>query len=341
MRKIMLLLLLVANIVVYSADQPLTWQDLQKNVDSWTDGPPSLLLTKQESDVFHKLKSPEDKMEFIKIFWARRDPILRTRENEFKEEFYNRVDYANEHFAENKLPGWKSARGQVYVLFGPASREEQRSVEGSSRPGILWVYDKTPSSKIPPNEALLFVYRDFKYILMPPSPAMGDSFGEQQRAMELDSQGYQSIPDTVQQAFADVMQQRIVDEEKDYRGLLSSVTTTEKFGMEGIDFETSRVQDNPLQFKITLPKDSPVIYDAGTRLFLQLSIDQELKMGTTVLASRHETITREWDQKQFAGLESVQIPLQALEGKPGAYELTVTVKDDVSGISEARKTQVQ
>ena len=165
--------------VAMAADQ-LTWEDLKKNIDSWIRGPVSLIATDQEKTVFAKLKSPEEKMQFIKIFWARRDPLLRTSENEFKQEFYQRVDYANANFAEGDQSGWDTARGQVYILFGPPSREEKRILAESSRPVLLWVYDRIPSDQIPKNEALMFVWRDIKYVLAPPSADPGDSFGEHQ-----------------------------------------------------------------------------------------------------------------------------------------------------------------
>ncbi len=169
MKKILFILAMGAAIAAFAATQ-ITWEDLRKNIDTWIDGPASLIATDQEVNTFKKLQTPEEKMEFIKIFWARRDPILRTFENEYKEEFNQRVDYANEHFAEADMPGWKTARGQVYVVFGPPSREEKRSVAESNRPALLWVYDKIKSTAIPSNEALMFVWRDIKYVLLPPNP---------------------------------------------------------------------------------------------------------------------------------------------------------------------------
>lgn len=338
MRKLFVLFLLSTNILV--ADTQLTWQDLQKNVDSWIEGPVSLLLTDQEKSVYKKLSSPEDKMQFIRIFWSRRDPILRTRENEFKQDFYTRVDAANEKFAEGKTPGWKTARGQVYILFGPPSREEKRAVPESSRPAILWIYDRIGSSHIPANEALVFVYRDIKYVLLPPSAEAGDVVGEQARGLEMSTLGYQTIPSAVQQAFVDVAEKDVIDENNDYKNLLGSVTATEKFGMAGIEFDAVKAQEDPLQYKLILPKESAVVYDAGTKLFLEISVDQELKMGTTVVASNRQTISREWDQQAFTSLTAIEIPLPALDAAAGKGELTITVHDSVSGISEARKVSL-
>src|SRR5687768_12815349 len=110
MKKILMVAILLAGGFVYGQKQ-VSWKDLQANIDDWAKGPVSLIVTDEERKVFAKLKSPEDKMQFIKIFWARRDSILRTRANEFKEEFYKRAEYANQNFAERETPGWKTARG--------------------------------------------------------------------------------------------------------------------------------------------------------------------------------------------------------------------------------------
>ena len=54
----------------------------------------------------------------LRAFWQRRDPTPDTEENEFKEEHYRRIAYANEHFAAG-IPGWKTDRGHMYIVFGP------------------------------------------------------------------------------------------------------------------------------------------------------------------------------------------------------------------------------
>src|SRR5262249_41166087 len=199
-------------------------------------GPVSLIMTEQEKDVWKKLKTPEEKMQFIKIFWGRRDPILRTRENEFKEQFFDRVEFANKNYADNNQAGWESARGQVYIVFGKPQREEKRLLAASSRPALLWVYDRIPSNKIPTGEAMLFLWQDFKYVLAPPSANPGDAFGEAQREMDSNLR-YQTIPTVVAQAFVDANTSNVIDEKQDYRNLLSSVKSTERYGLPGIAFE--------------------------------------------------------------------------------------------------------
>jgi GWxTD domain-containing protein len=335
--RILVLTLLFFSQLSFSAE-PIKWSDLQKNIDSWLQGPPSLILTPDEKDVYKKLKTPEEKMQFIKIFWARRDPLLRTRENEFKQEFYNRVDYANQNFAEGSTPGWKSAMGQTYVIFGKPSRIDKQAVPGSSRPAQLWVYDKMLTSKIPPNEALMFVYRDFKYVLAPPNPHEGDRVGAQQRALDANFT-YQSIPSVVQAAFSDVADKSVIDENKDYRELLTSVESTEKFGLQNIQFDVRPLQAQPQQYEVVMKPDTAPLYDSGDSIFAEFFFKQELKKGDTVVAANQHTASFNWDPQSFGNLKEIAVKLPPLEAPAGEYELYITVGDQISNVSETRKVQ--
>jgi GWxTD domain-containing protein len=68
--------------------------------------------------------------QFIEQFWLRRDPTPDTAENEFKEEHYRRIAYANERFASG-IPGWKSDRGRIYIAFGPPDEREEHPSGGT------------------------------------------------------------------------------------------------------------------------------------------------------------------------------------------------------------------
>src|SRR5262249_53547028 len=81
------------------------------------------IITSEEKSVFQRLTSSEEKESFIEQFWLRRDPDPRTPNNEFKEEHYRRIAYANDHF-KSGLAGWKTDRGRVYIIHGPPSSKE-------------------------------------------------------------------------------------------------------------------------------------------------------------------------------------------------------------------------
>ncbi|MBV8721040.1 MAG: GWxTD domain-containing protein, partial [Candidatus Eremiobacteraeota bacterium] len=96
-------------------------KDFKKEVSSvyrkWLDEDVVYIITPEERAAFKQLSNDEERDNFIEAFWARRDPTPDTAENEFKEEHYARIAYANEHFAAG-IPGWKSDRGRIYIMYG-------------------------------------------------------------------------------------------------------------------------------------------------------------------------------------------------------------------------------
>jgi GWxTD domain-containing protein len=84
----------------------------------WLDEDVVYIITPDERAVFRNLTTPEEREQFIEQFWVRRDPDLTTAHNEFKEEHYRRIAYANERF-KSGIPGWKTDRGRIYIIHGP------------------------------------------------------------------------------------------------------------------------------------------------------------------------------------------------------------------------------
>jgi GWxTD domain-containing protein len=86
----------------------------------WLNEDVAYIITDEERGAFNKLTTDDERENFIEQFWLRRDPTPGTPENEFKEEHYRRIAYANERFSETlNLPGWKSDRGRIYIQYGP------------------------------------------------------------------------------------------------------------------------------------------------------------------------------------------------------------------------------
>jgi GWxTD domain-containing protein len=88
------------------------------------------IITDEERATFKSLQTDEEREQFIEQFWLRRDPTPDTVENEFREEHYRRIAYANEHFA-SLVPGWKTDRGRIYITYGPPDEIEDHSSGGS------------------------------------------------------------------------------------------------------------------------------------------------------------------------------------------------------------------
>jgi len=94
-------------------------QELSKTYKKWLDEDVVYIISDEERKAFKQLSNDEERDQFIEAFWQRRDPTPDTEENEFKEEHYRRIEYANEHFAAG-LPGWKTDRGRIYIMYGAA-----------------------------------------------------------------------------------------------------------------------------------------------------------------------------------------------------------------------------
>jgi GWxTD domain-containing protein len=105
-------------------------QELSKTYKKWLDEDVVYIISDEERKAFKQLSNDEERDQFIEAFWQRRDPTPDTEENEFKEEHYRRIEYANEHFAAG-IPGWKSDRGQIYIKFGPADEVESHPSGGT------------------------------------------------------------------------------------------------------------------------------------------------------------------------------------------------------------------
>ena len=105
-------------------------QELSKPYKKWLDEDVVYIITDEERAAFKQLSNDEERDNFIEAFWQRRDPTPDTEENEFKEEHYQRIAYANEHFAAG-VPGWKTDRGRMYIVFGKPDEIESHPSGGT------------------------------------------------------------------------------------------------------------------------------------------------------------------------------------------------------------------
>jgi len=103
------------------------------------------IITKQERKIFLNLP-PSDKEAFIKEFWEKRDPDPETEENEFKKDYFERIEMANRLFKGGGTPGWLQDRGRVYILLGPPMERYTypRGREFYGLPEEVWYYGFFP-----------------------------------------------------------------------------------------------------------------------------------------------------------------------------------------------------
>jgi GWxTD domain-containing protein len=101
----------------YKAQRALR-QELSHTYKTWLNEEVPYIISDDERKAFLSLSNDEEREAFIESFWQRRNPSPDSPENEFREEHYRRIQYANDHFAAGK-PGWKTDRGHIYISFGP------------------------------------------------------------------------------------------------------------------------------------------------------------------------------------------------------------------------------
>ena len=103
------------------------------------------LITTKEQKAFVNLPDGE-KDQFIEEFWRRRDSDPDTDENEFKTEYYNRIDQANRLFHGEGKTGWLTDRGRIYILFGPPMQRMTNppGSDSSGQCGEIWYYGSFP-----------------------------------------------------------------------------------------------------------------------------------------------------------------------------------------------------
>ncbi|HMV47189.1 MAG TPA: GWxTD domain-containing protein [Blastocatellia bacterium] len=96
----------------------------------WKDEDVRWIITDEERKTFDALKTDDEREQFIEQFWLRRDPDPDTDANEYREEYYQRIAYANENFTSG-IPGWKTDRGRIYIMFGAPHQKESHPSGGS------------------------------------------------------------------------------------------------------------------------------------------------------------------------------------------------------------------
>ena len=154
-------------------EQKLTKQErkrqkaIQKEMESpykqWINGPIGYLITPAEREAFKKFTTDEERDQFIEEFWRRRNPSPGSSENTFKEEIYRRIAYANEHFSSG-IPGWRTDRGHIYIMYGPPDEIESHPSGGTY---IANPSDLPYSGPDAANQMTTYPFEDWTYRYIP------------------------------------------------------------------------------------------------------------------------------------------------------------------------------
>lgn len=104
--------------------------ELKSVYKKWLEEDVLYIITDEERKAFKALKTDEERDQFIEQFWLRRDPDPDTPENEYKDQYYERIQYANEHYTSG-IAGWRTDRGRIYITFGKPDEIESHPSGGS------------------------------------------------------------------------------------------------------------------------------------------------------------------------------------------------------------------
>jgi GWxTD domain-containing protein len=132
------------------------FNELDSQYKKWLNEDVVYIITPEERSAFLHLSTNEEREQFIEAFWARRNPDPDSPENTFKEEHYRRIAYANEHFASG-IPGWKTDRGKIYIIWGPPDETDSHPSGGT--------YERPPEEG--GGETTTYPFEDWRYRYLP------------------------------------------------------------------------------------------------------------------------------------------------------------------------------
>ena len=98
------------------------------------------IATEQEIDMYYKLKDTRQKQEYLYSFWRKRDPDLKTRDNEYLKEYLDRAEFANKRFKEYRKKGVDTDRGRIYLKYGKPDKIERKQNDYYNKPYMVWEY---------------------------------------------------------------------------------------------------------------------------------------------------------------------------------------------------------
>lgn len=146
--------------------------DLPEKYRKWLEEEVVYIITPKEREVFLKLKTDRERDIFIEAFWKQRDPTPGTPHNEFKEEHYRRLNYANQFLGRGTgKPGWKTDQGRIYIILGPPNNIEKYENIMGVYPTQVWFYYGDPKYGLPTAFNVIFFKKEGtgEYILYSPS----------------------------------------------------------------------------------------------------------------------------------------------------------------------------
>jgi GWxTD domain-containing protein len=323
----------------------LSQEQINKFIDEWLTTPIQYIITKEEAKEYKKLTNREEKIRYINYFWLRRDPNPQTQVNEYRDEFYKRVATANQHFSAGSKEGWKTDRGQIFIVFGP-TQEIHRGVTNSLRSYEVWTYYRLESKKIPSQYSIVFIdwigNRDYQI-------AYSDYLGKTAFERQMDQTHFiprtSYMPMEIVSAMEDMRKKAIVNPDIKLEDVPVAIKT-----VSNLPFKFYRAYLRADESKIESILGIDIKYK--DILFGEGEGDQ-LSPAITIKAALLDKDKNPVDS--FTDKVSFSINAQELEksgddsflywrslkAEPGEYLLSITVEDELSGASSAWEKEIE
>jgi GWxTD domain-containing protein len=141
-----------------AGQKKLSPKDLSPKYRVWIEEEVVYIITQKERDVFFQLETDREREMFIEAFWKTRDPVPETPENEFRDEHYERIAYANKHHGRGTpTPGWRTERGRIYIILGEPNVIERYENYTEVYPTIIWFYQGMVQFGLPDSFSVVFI----------------------------------------------------------------------------------------------------------------------------------------------------------------------------------------
>ncbi|HEX9636772.1 MAG TPA: GWxTD domain-containing protein [Acidobacteriota bacterium] len=300
--------------------------EVQGDLSDWIAGPMRYLLTRGEVKQFKRLESAEERLGFVEAFWARRDPSPSDPErNEYRDEFWRRVEVADLEFRRGDN-GWDSARGEVYIIFGPPSYQSYEQDARLNKPLIQWFYERRPTKLLPITFRLWFsdLYGTGRYYLVNRElAALHPQFWVPDPT--------ERIPSTFRPALDDVIQRSILweVEAESTGGQGGRALWSKQAALEGeLSFDV-RVEpiESQLDIRAAVALQDLTYVQVGSFQVGEVAV--RIELGTF---SHEETVRVELDAAQLESVQDQKREVRYLVERPEAGgTLRVTLTEPVSG----------
>lgn len=157
MKKKFVLILFILASLLFAEEAKKQKNELPERYKKWLQEEVVYIIAPMEKEVFLQLKTDRERDLFIEAFWKHRDPTPSTEENEFKNEHYRRINYANHFFGRTSpIPGWKTDRGRIYIILGEPNDIQRFEGKSMTYPSEVWFYQGKTDLGLPPGFNLVF-----------------------------------------------------------------------------------------------------------------------------------------------------------------------------------------